>query len=668
MGDFIGTATYSPEDNKLRIYPFSRLDKDTYLKVKAAGFIWAPKQEIFVAPMWTPGREDMAVELCGEIGDEDTSLVDRAEQRAERFEDYSENRRKDAESAKKAVNAIADNIPFGQPILVGHHSEKRARKDAERIDNGMRKAVKMWEQSAYWTSRAEGAIRAAKYKELPAVRARRIKGIEADKRKTEKSKSEAEKSIELWTTIKSMTGDMQHKAALQVSNYSHFHACFTLDKYPREAPISQYEGSMSLWGALDNGIITAGQAADLVIPANERAIPRLNRWIAHYENRLSYEKSMLAEGGGLIADQCKFVVGGQVRHRFGWSIIKRLNKKDGVVVSVSLAQREYPTVVQVEDVKEYKHPTEEQAAAVVTATKLPPMCNYITPDCATMTQEEYTKEYVDHKGSKAIAATDTHGVHRIRTIAAFRGRKYGSISKDQWDRCTVFISDAKVKEAPLLNADLQAVKIPKPIQEIRMVPKYKEPERTEFDDMKDAIKAGVKVVSAPQLFPTPPELAKRLVDLADVQPGQRVLEPSAGTGNIVQAIINRCLGADLVRLVLVEINQSLASELARVRDITLYANEERYQVKCADFLTCNGDLGKFDRVVMNPPFANGEDIKHIKHAMTFLKPGGKLVAICANGPRQQKDLKVLGEWIDLEPGTFKASGTNVNAAILIIEA
>jgi hypothetical protein len=70
---------------------------------------------------------------------------------------------------------------------LGHHSEKHARKDAERIENGMRKAVKAWETSKYWEYRAKGAIRAAKYKELPAVRAWRIKGLEADLRKLKRN-------------------------------------------------------------------------------------------------------------------------------------------------------------------------------------------------------------------------------------------------------------------------------------------------------------------------------------------------------------------------------------------------------------------------------------------------------------------------------------------------
>src|SRR5580698_7494424 len=144
------TATYSPEDNKLRLFSISRLPKDVYERVRAAGFKWAPKQELFVAPAWTPEREDSLTELAGEIGDEDTSLVERAEERAERFEEYHDKRAEDAERAHAAVAQIADGIPLGQPILVGHHSERHARRDAERIENGMRKAVRMWQTANYW--------------------------------------------------------------------------------------------------------------------------------------------------------------------------------------------------------------------------------------------------------------------------------------------------------------------------------------------------------------------------------------------------------------------------------------------------------------------------------------------------------------------------------------
>ncbi len=62
------------------------------------------------------------------------------------------------------------------------------------------------------------------------------------------------------------------KMALLVSNYDHIHACFTLDKYPRPAEKSQYEGSMSLHSALSEEIITFEQARDIAIRCHERTI------------------------------------------------------------------------------------------------------------------------------------------------------------------------------------------------------------------------------------------------------------------------------------------------------------------------------------------------------------------------------------------------------------
>lgn len=242
----LGTATYSPEDNKLRLYSFARLGKEDYERFKAAGFKWAPRQELFVAPMWTPGRADLLTETCGDIGDEDTSLVDRAEDRAERFDGYSDKRSADAQAASDGVKAITDGIPFGQPILVGHHSERHARRDAQRIESGMRKTIKMWETSEYWTRRAAGALHHAKYKERPDVRQRRIKKLEATKRKEQKYIKEATALKALWSAP-----DLDMKKATAIANYDHGSYSFPLCDYPRDPPASQYEGPMGLWSALD---------------------------------------------------------------------------------------------------------------------------------------------------------------------------------------------------------------------------------------------------------------------------------------------------------------------------------------------------------------------------------------------------------------------------------
>jgi phospholipid N-methyltransferase len=584
-------ATYSPEDNKLRLYSLHRLDPELYARVKAAGFIYAPKQELFVAPAWTPAREDLLIELCGEIDDEDTSLVDRAEQRAERFETYSEHRANDADRANKSVEAITEHIPLGQPILVGHHSERRARRDAERIEKGMQKAVKMWEQSKYWESRAKGAIRAAKYKERPAVRARRIKGLEADKRKQERNKAEAEKCLEAWNRE-----PLTMEWALKVANYlDQAYICFPLSEYPREE--NTYEGPMSVWSALDEKIITPEQAKARRVPGLLYVISRAERWINHLNNRLTYEKAMLDEQGA----------------------------------SDLLKPAPRPTQL--------------------------PLCNYRAPEGLDipniynrgelmhypqieMTKAEYAKINNDYKGTR-----DVENSHRVRT--AMRNHTL----------VCIFLTDSKVHTKP------EPIERKPAEQPVKSAPAYTPPpEPTEkekaIEAMKETLKEGIKVVVAPQLFPTPSEIAERMVELAGDMTSNRILEPSAGTGNILKAVGRSRVDC---KAVAVEINSNLANQLKNYFHINV-------EVVNADFLSCNGDLGKFDKVIMNPPFENAADIKHINHALTMLKPGGRLVALCANGPRQQEAFKDRADhWEVLEPGSFKEQGTNVNVALLVMD-
>jgi Domain of unknown function (DUF3560) len=262
------TATYSPQDNKLRLYASERLDAEAYGKLKEVGFIWAPKQDCFVAPAWSPKREDALLPLVDCIEDEDSTLEERATQRAERFEGYSEKRAADAERSYEAVQAISEQIPLGQPILVGHHSEKRARKDAERIENGMRKTVKLWETSEYWKQRASASIRHAKYKEKPEVRARRIKGLQAEARKYERTIQEHMHFLDFF-----QRDDLTLEKAL------HFLNCNFV--------------STRIWSDLDSGKVTLLEAKETVCRNSEAVIGHYKRWAQHTENRIAYETAML---------------------------------------------------------------------------------------------------------------------------------------------------------------------------------------------------------------------------------------------------------------------------------------------------------------------------------------------------------------------------------------
>lgn len=596
----LGWGSYDPADDKIRIRPHARFDGSVYARVKAAGFKWAPKQGLFVAPCWTPQREALAIELCGELEDEGTTLEERAEQRAERFEVYSDKRAVEAHRAKDAVAAIADGIPTGQPIIRGHHSEKRARKDAERIEAGMKRAVRLWETSQYWESRAERSKAHAKFKELPTVRARRVKTLEADKRKHERALDQSERLQKLWHTE-----PLTLELALRISNESYQSFCFPLDKYPRNPPLSQYEGSKSLWSALSDGVCTAEQARDLALPGIQATIDWAKRWAIHLSMRLIYESCMLEESGYVEPPKVK-----------------------SAKQTLPLCNYKADTITYPNDYHRGQETTLQQVE---------------------MTKAQYAKVGVDYRGTRIVDRS-----HKVR-IAVLGGGK----------RVAVFLTDSKVHERPGAGHEPAA-----PAPRMPRAP-YVPPARTEFDDIKDSLKAGVKLISAPQLFPTPRDVAARMVDLAEIEDGHRVLEPSAGTGVIAEAIGEYCAAHGISHeLRVIEINGDLCA---------LLRQKPRGIVTRGDFLEfLSIDLGGlFDVVVMNPPFAHDStgargpaDIAHIHHAISLTKSGGRVVAICANGPRQREALEPLAEsWEELPAGTFASSGTNVSTvlAVFVVE-
>jgi hypothetical protein len=79
----------------------------------------------------------------------------RQERKKERLQKRAENAKREADQAYEATDRIAKSIPFGQPILVGHHSERGHRADLKRIDRGMRKAIEKNRESEELLRRAE---------------------------------------------------------------------------------------------------------------------------------------------------------------------------------------------------------------------------------------------------------------------------------------------------------------------------------------------------------------------------------------------------------------------------------------------------------------------------------------------------------------------------------
>ena len=81
---------------------------------------------------------------------------ERLERKIERRAEWAEKAAARSSQRFNTAHKIADAIPFGQPILVGHHSEKHARADAARIDNNMRKGCELADLAEHHESKAAG--------------------------------------------------------------------------------------------------------------------------------------------------------------------------------------------------------------------------------------------------------------------------------------------------------------------------------------------------------------------------------------------------------------------------------------------------------------------------------------------------------------------------------
>ncbi len=184
------------------------------------------------------------------------------------------------------------------------------------------------------------------------------------------------------------------------------------------------------------------------------------------------------------------------------------------------------------------------------------------------------------------------------------------------------------------------------------------------DVLPDAEEEGVKPSASTavskdlQFYWTPRDVIDRALDFAGIShprhyhgnaPVHRVLEPSCGDGRILDVL--RDYGC-----------QSLGFEYHPVRSAD--ARAKGHSVVTANFLE-QVPTADFDFVVMNPPFYGRHYIKHVEHALKFLKPGGTLVSILP--ATAHYDHKILvGEWQDLPVASFSEVGTNVPTGMIKI--
>jgi hypothetical protein len=82
------------------------------------------------------------------------SYEEKQEARKQRYLDMADKARQESDNRYNQAKTMAAIIPFGQPILIGHHSEKRDRNYREKIHNNFGKAFEAMDKAKHYEDKA----------------------------------------------------------------------------------------------------------------------------------------------------------------------------------------------------------------------------------------------------------------------------------------------------------------------------------------------------------------------------------------------------------------------------------------------------------------------------------------------------------------------------------
>ena len=168
-----------------------------------------------------------------------------------------------------------------------------------------------------------------------------------------------------------------------------------------------------------------------------------------------------------------------------------------------------------------------------------------------------------------------------------------------------------------------------------------------------------------QFFSTPSDVADWLVMLAGgVDMTDKVLEPSAGTGAIIDAIHRNCMN------VIVDCYELMPE------NIQLLQKKENINILGEDFIASDIKI-LYDKIIANPPFSKNQDIRHVRRMYDCVKKGGVVAAIMGTHWKLGNEIECVKfrEWIDeidakiynIDKGEFKESGTSIETTAVVIK-
>lgn len=176
-----------------------------------------------------------------------------------------------------------------------------------------------------------------------------------------------------------------------------------------------------------------------------------------------------------------------------------------------------------------------------------------------------------------------------------------------------------------------------------------------------------------QAYFTPSEISKKMQQSAHICDKDIVLDPSAGTGNLVNG-----LNVPKENIFLVEPNPEFCEFLRRSGYVNVIQStfEEALDKKVLP--------NNISKILMNPPFSKQSDLKHILLAYQLLNKGGTLVSIIGKNSLLERDIhnqksttlenfistyksSKFHQIVNLEPASFEESGTICDTCMIVLE-
>lgn len=175
-----------------------------------------------------------------------------------------------------------------------------------------------------------------------------------------------------------------------------------------------------------------------------------------------------------------------------------------------------------------------------------------------------------------------------------------------------------------------------------------------------------------EFYPTPSALAGKMANLIDWAKVQTVLEPSAGKGDLID-YARRCAQKKSRRYGS-EIHEEQIDCVEQDANLRLILQGKGYRVIADDFLTLN-TTKQYDAILMNPPFANGDE--HLLKAISLLQNSGGQIVCLPNAETIRKPYtnrrKVLAQQlaeyaahIEFVPDAFRRAEQKSDVHVAII--